>query len=49
MSMWRNDQECKYMFLFPLKNVARKGLWNSDIFIEEDACEYMWIFYKLMF
>ena len=30
--MWRNDIKCKYMFMFPLKNVARKGLnqmeWN---------------------
>ena len=25
-SMWRNDIKCKYMFMFPLKNLARKGL-----------------------
>ena len=24
--MWRNDTKCKYMFMFPLKNSARKGL-----------------------
>ena len=24
--MWSNDIECKYMFMFPLKNLARKGL-----------------------
>ena len=24
--MWRNDMKCKYMFMFPLKNLARKGL-----------------------
>ena len=24
--MWRNDTKCKYMFMFPLKNLARKGL-----------------------
>ena len=24
--MWRNDIKCKYMFMFPLKNLARKGL-----------------------
>ena len=24
--MWNNDIKCKYMFLFPLKNLARKGL-----------------------
>ena len=26
MSVWRNDIKCKYMFLFPLKNLARKEL-----------------------
>ena len=25
-SMWRNDTKCKYMFMFPLKKIARKGL-----------------------
>ena len=25
-SMWRNDIKCKYMFMFPQKNLARKGL-----------------------
>ena len=34
MSVWRNDITCKYMFMFPLKNLACKGLtlhwdWNS--------------------
>ena len=30
--MWSNDIKCKYMFMFPLKNLARKGLSNqSDI------------------
>ena len=24
--MWRNDLKCKYMFMFPLKNLARQGL-----------------------
>ena len=24
--MWKNDIKCKYMFLFPLSNSARKGL-----------------------
>ena len=24
--MWRNDTKCKYMFMFPLKNLAHKGL-----------------------
>ena len=26
ISMWRNDTKCKYMFMFSLKNLARKGL-----------------------
>ena len=26
VSMWRNDTQCQYMFMFPLKNLARKGL-----------------------
>ena len=26
MSVWRNDIKCKYMFMFPLKNLARKVL-----------------------
>ena len=25
MSMWSNDIKCKYMFILPLKNLARKG------------------------
>ena len=25
-SMWRTDMICEYMFLFPLNNLARKGL-----------------------
>ena len=24
--MWGNDTKCKYMFIFPLKNLARKEL-----------------------
>ena len=24
--MWRNDIKCKYMFMFPQNNIARKGL-----------------------
>ena len=27
--MWRNDTKCKYMFMFPLRNLARKGLRSS--------------------
>ena len=26
ISMWRNSIKCKYMFMFTLKNLARKGL-----------------------
>ena len=29
--MWSNDIICKYMFLFPLKNLARKGLIVSSV------------------
>ena len=28
-SMWRNDIKCKYMFMFPQKKLARKGLISS--------------------
>ena len=30
--MWRYDRKCKYMFMFSLKNLARKGLtyWGQD-------------------
>ena len=28
-SMWRNDMKCGYMFMFPLKNLACKGLIES--------------------
>ena len=24
--MWKNDTKCKYMFMFPLENLAHKGL-----------------------
>ena len=27
--MWRNDTKWKYMFMFPLKSLARKGLRNN--------------------
>ena len=26
MSVWNNDIKCEYKFMFPLKNLARKGL-----------------------
>ena len=28
ISMWSNDIKCKYMFMFPLENLSRKGLIN---------------------
>ena len=28
--MWSNDTKCKYMFMFPLKNLARKGLTHCE-------------------
>ena len=30
ISMWNNDIKCKYMFMFPLKNLACKGLKMSS-------------------
>ena len=30
ISMWRNDIKCKYIFLFTLKNLARKGFIRSN-------------------
>ena len=38
MSVWRNDIKCKYMFMFPLKNLARKGL--IEISIANIAAKY---------
>ena len=29
--MWRNDTKCKYMFMIPPKNLARKGLYNQEL------------------
>ena len=32
--MWRNDIKCKYIFMFPQKNLARKGLtltWHRQL------------------
>ena len=29
--MWRNDIKCKYMFMFSLKNLARKGLTHIEL------------------
>ena len=31
MSVWRNDIKCKYMFMFPLKNWARKELMSNTL------------------
>ena len=32
MSLWRNDIKCNYMFMFPLKHLARKGLrWSHHL------------------
>ena len=28
--MWRNDTKCKYMFMFPMRNLAHKGLMNAE-------------------
>ena len=38
LSMWRKDMKCKYVFWFPLKNLAHKGLrWVSYIEISYTA------------
>ena len=39
ISMRRFDTKCKYMFLFPLKNLARKGLRNSCEQIRSDKIQ----------
>ena len=31
ISKWSNDIKCKYIFMFPLKNLARKGLMPSFV------------------
>ena len=31
ISMWSNDIKCKYMFMFPLKNLARKELTHVSL------------------
>ena len=39
ISMCSNDIKCKYMFMFPLKNLARKGL--SQPWLYPDWCGYI--------
>ena len=38
--MWSNDMKCKYMFMFPLQNLARKEPEIIDLMIagKEYAC-----------
>ena len=31
ISMWSNEIKCKYMFMFPLRKLARKGLNKNGI------------------
>ena len=43
VSMWRNDTKCKYMFMFPLKILARKGInkfISSMYFMLNMSCPY---------
>ena len=46
MSVWRNDIKCKYMFMFPLNNLARKELSEDAIFgmfcLESSTCYSPW-------
>ena len=41
LSMWKNDTKCKYMFMSPHKNLARKGLnsWRPNDVI---WCQRTW-------
>ena len=42
ISMWSNDIIYKYMFMFPMKNLACKGLsWHSDNKYESIKVEYV--------
>ena len=41
ISMWRNDTKCKYMFMFLLKNLARKGLIKIDCVIMTPHCIWL--------
>ena len=39
--MWRNDIKCKYMFMFSLKNLARKGLISENpLTVETSATQF---------
>ena len=40
--MWRNDTKCKYMFMFPQKNLARKGV--KDWVKIDEIYQYLMIF-----
>ena len=42
--MWRNDTKCKYVFMFPLKNLARKGLKYSKTFLNNQ--NHVWVFIR---
>ena len=33
ITMWMNDTKCKYIFMFPLKNLARKGLTSDTVIV----------------
>ena len=41
ISMWRNDTECKYMFMFPLKNLARKGLRQPFLKMDMETQDFL--------
>ena len=49
-SLWSNDIKCKYMLMFPLKNLARKGLiwrascsWDQCIYNDaQSPCSTIW-------
>ena len=39
-SVWRNDIKCKYMFMFPQKNLAHKGLKFLSVYGQDSACHF---------
>ena len=41
ISMWSNDIKCEYMFMFPLKNLARKEL-TQHITKVVNGCYFIW-------
>ena len=43
--MWSNDIKCKYMFMFPLKNVACKGLSFYKLNLQCEYCSLIHLYH----